>query len=471
MLSLIPTNKEVHAVKFSRSDVRRKAHALPEIKFEDQNLTSFAGLVILQKFFAAIQLKMRLAACFRAFRQGKVFDRAGLFLQLITHLLLGFRELQDVRYYQDDPLVKRLLGLNRLPDVSTLSRMLKEATPDSVEKLRRLLRQMVIERLVELAPARITLDFDGSVQSTRRHAEGTAVGFNKKKKGARSYYPLFCTIAQTGQVFDVLHRSGNVHDSNGALAFIQACVAEIRRVLPGVVIEVRMDSAFFSDELIEALTQAKVEFSISVPFERFTELKGFIEQRQRWTPLGTDTSYFEKSWKPKCWDREFRFVFVRTRTKKQQKGPIQLDLFVPHEYGYEFKVIVTNKPVQADTLVTYHEGRGSQEGVFAELKTNCHLDYIPVQRWHGNQTYLLAGLFAHNLMRDLQMQTSAPSRSTTRQRATWWAFEKLDTFRNTLIQRAGRLTRPQGTLTLTISASHWMRDRFRQILASIPETN
>ena len=131
MLSLIPTNKEVHAVKCSRSDVRRKAHALPEIKFEDQTLTSFAGLVLLQKFFATLQLKTRLAACFRAFRQGKVFDRAGLFLQLIVHRLLGFRELQDVRYYQDDPLVKRLLGLKRLPDVSTLSRMLKEATADS----------------------------------------------------------------------------------------------------------------------------------------------------------------------------------------------------------------------------------------------------------------------------------------------------------------------------------------------------
>ena len=51
--------------------------------------------------------------------------------------------------------------------------------------------------------SRVTLDFDGSVQSTGRHAEGTAVGFNKQKKGARSYYPLFCTVAQTAQVLDL----------------------------------------------------------------------------------------------------------------------------------------------------------------------------------------------------------------------------------------------------------------------------
>ena len=33
-----------------------------------------------------------------------------------------------------------------------------------------------------LSPARVTLDFDGSVQSTKRHAEGTAVGYNKKDR-------------------------------------------------------------------------------------------------------------------------------------------------------------------------------------------------------------------------------------------------------------------------------------------------
>ena len=191
-----------------------------------------------------------------------MFDRTVVFLQLIIHLLLGFRELQDCRYYRDDPLVKRLLGLKRLPDVATLSRMLKETGAKSVEGLRRVLRELVLDRLRSIAPARITLDFDGSVQSTKRHAEGTAVGFNKKKKGARSYYPLFCTIAQTLQVFDFLHRSGNVHDSNGAKGFILACIDEVRSILPKVQIEVRMDSAFFSDEIVLALAERGVEFTI-----------------------------------------------------------------------------------------------------------------------------------------------------------------------------------------------------------------
>ena len=130
-----------------------------------------------------------------------------------------------------------------------------------------------------------------------------------------------------------------------------------------------MDSAFFSDEIVMALEEAGIEFTVSVPFERFVELKGKIERCKRWKRLDGTMSYFEESWKPHSWMRRFRFLFIRTLAKRQQKGPIQLDLFVPHEYGYDFKVVVTNKTLSPKKVVAFHEGRGSQEGIFGELKT------------------------------------------------------------------------------------------------------
>jgi len=321
--------------------------------------------------------------------------------------------------------------------------------------------------LRSLKPNRITLDFDGSVQSTKRHAEGTAVGFNKQKKGARSYYPLFCTVAQTGQVFSLLHRSGNVHDSNGALEFILQCVREMRAALPGVIIEVRMDSAFFSDEIIMALDAAQVEFTISVPFERFTELKRMIESRKKWQAIDDDVSYFDAQWKPKSWSQRFRFLLVRTRSKQQRKGPVQLDLFTPHSFGYEFKVIVTNKTLGAAATVDYHSGRGSQENTFGELKSHCQMDYIPVRTRAGNETYLLASLFAFNLMRELQMQASPPQRSTNPKRAARWVFERVDTIRCIWLQRAGRLTTPAGKLTLTFCAGKQLKERILQLVQAL----
>jgi len=450
-------------MKRSRKSVRTKASALPTLRFEDARLTSFAGLIVIGQLWTRLLLKARLQKCFRHLSRGKVFDRATLFLQLVVHLVLGYRDLRDAAHYQDDPLVQRVLGLKQLPDAATLSRMLKEADATSVAGLRQLLTELVLDRLGALALPRLTLDFDGSVQSTKRRAEGTAVGFNKKKKGARSYYPLFCTVAQTGQVLNFLHRPGNVHDSNGAHAFILQCVQIVRDKLPGVIVEVRMDSAFFSDEIVAALQAAGVEFSISVPFERFVELKQMIERRQRWQAIDDEVSYFETEWKPQSWPRRFRFLLIRTRSKQQQKGPVQLDLFVPYEYGYEFKVTVTNKELSVAAVIDYHGGRGSQENVFGELKTQCQMDYIPVRTRAGNETYLLASLFAFNLLRELQMQLAPPTRTTTRKRSPLWAFEQVTTLRRTVLLRAGRLSRPSGKLVLTFCAGKQLKERVLKI--------
>ncbi len=343
--------------------------------------------------------------------------------------------------------------MKRLPDVATISRSLSSADELSVEKVRAEARNGVIERLCAEGLSRVTLDFDGSVLSTGRHAEGTAVGFNKKKKGQRSYYPLFCTVAQTDQVLDVHHRPGNVHDSNGADTFIKQCVHSVRAAEPRIKIEARIDSAFFNETIAQELQEEEVEFTISVPFERFPELKKIIEGRKRWRRLEKDLSFFETQWKPKSWTSPYRFLFIRKQVRRQDKAPVQLDLFKPTEYGYDFKVIVTNKRTSARKVVRFHEGRGSQEGIFAELKSHCQMDYVPVTTRVGNQLYMFAAILAHNLTRELQMQISPRARGTTAKRAALWCFREIQTLRRTLIQRAGRIIRPAGKLILSMDSN------------------
>ena len=64
---------------------------------------------------------------------------------------------------------------------------------------------------------------------------------------------------------------------------------------------------------------------------------------------------------------------------------------------------MTNKKINPRKVVLFHEGRGSQEGIFAELKTHCQMGYVPVKTRVGNQLYMFAGILAHNLTRELQM--------------------------------------------------------------------
>ena len=51
-----------------------------------------------------------------------------------------------------------------------------------------------------------------------------------------------------------------------------------------------------------------------------------------------------------------------------------MDLFIPYEYGYDFKVIVTNKQLSAKKALSFHNGRGAPEAVFAALKSQTKMD-------------------------------------------------------------------------------------------------
>ena len=118
-------------------------------------------------------------------------------------------------------------------------------------------------------------------------------------------------------------------------------------------------------------------------------------------------------------------------------------------------------------MLTFHNGRGAQEGVFAELKLQTQMDYVPTRTKAGNQTFLLSAVLAHNLNREMQMLCHEKERNTTEKRAPLWCFERLGTVRRKLIQRAGRLTRPQGQLTLTMSANPVVRSELLHYLDAL----
>ena len=459
--------KKPFEMKYSKIAINSKTHAVPTIRFDEQHLTSFSGLVIFQLLLKALQLKSRLKQCLEKRLSSQPYGHATIVLILVVHITLGYRKLSDIKYYQNDPMVKHLHGVTSLPDSSTLSRRLNAVEPKHVKRFSRLSQQLVIDRCVEEKLTRITLDFDGSVISSKRYAEGVAVGYNKNKKGERSYYPLYCTVAQTGQVFDMLHRSGNVHDSNGAHNFIIANIRKIREFLPKVAIEVRMDSAFFSDEIITLLNKQRVEFTISVPFERHTNLKQYLEQEQRWSKVDSAYSTTEIDWKPKSWTKTFRIVGVQRKELVQQKGVVQLDLFIPYKIGYDFSVIVTNKKCRAEKVMRYHQGRGSQEGLFAELKSQAPMDYIPVRGKAGNQMYTLCAIMAHNLNRELQMRINEKDRTMNAKRAALWVFDSLSRIRNTLFVQAGRLIRPKGKFILSMNINDDLKEEMERYSACL----
>ncbi len=447
-------------MKYSRADIRRKFKKIPNLQFEASSpMTAFAGLVVFQVLFSALGLKQRLTQCFSHLDGSAIYRHGVVMLLLVVQILVGQRRLRGRDLLAEDPMVKRVLGVSELPDVATVSRMLSGADARSVEAVRRLSRDLVLDRLAAERFGLVTVDFDGSVQSFKGHAEGTAVGFNKVKKGARSYYPLFGTIAQLSSVLDLHHRPGNVHDSNGAAGFMRECFAAVRARLPGVRLETRFDSAFCNEEIIGELRAADVEFTGTVPFKRFPALKARVLSEQNWVRLNKIWAYADTDWKPDSWSPGNRILLFRRRRLVQRKGPLQLDLFEPRDFTFEYKVVVTNKHwLHPRTVLAFHNGRGSQEKLFGEAKQHAALGVIPTRTLHGNQLFTLAAILAHNLGRELQMQVEGPSRSTLPKRPARWEFKTLGTLQDRVIRRVGRLVWPQGRLTLRIAGGDDVAD-------------
>jgi len=98
-------------------------------------------------------------------------------------------------------------------------------------------------------------------------------------------------------------------------------VEEIREALPSTRLKTPIDGAFFSEEIVDALDGAGVESAASVPIERFAVLKYMAESWRRLRCIDEELGYFEAQWKPKSWERRYRFMFIRKRVSHQRTEP------------------------------------------------------------------------------------------------------------------------------------------------------
>ena len=145
-------------------------------------------------------------------------------------------------------------------------------------------------------------------------------------------------------------------------------------------------------------------------------------------------------------------------------------MFEPYEYGYEFKVIVTNKTQKARAILKFHNGRGTQEGIIGEVKSHCFQDCVPVQSLNGNKAFLFSGIIAHNLTRELQMESNNKAFNTSEKRRPLWEFSTLETLRKKIIQRAGRVIKPQGKLTLIMGVNEVVENELTHYLGALGVT-
>jgi len=456
-------------VRLRKQDFSRRINSDLKIEFAEQDLSSFSGLELFRRYFGLIQLNSRVRSAFRRHKLKGDYSVVHFVMVFIALWLTGGRRLRHIPFIAEDPLVQRLCGLrDRLPSDRSVSRWLGQFTNDALQCLVSLNSEIVGLKLQALNLARVTLDFDGTVLSCGDMVKWAARGYNPHNRHSKSLYPLLAHVAQTGHVLRVLNRPGDRHDSNRALEVIRASVDEIRKILPQAVIEVRLDSAFFQEDIIKYLSRERIEFAIKVPMWQWLNLKQMILVRSRWTHVNPKLAWFKRPVEIEAWGLNVEMTFYREKLSENPKKGHQLDFFTPDDGVYEHSVILSNKDLAAENLLDFYNGRANMEHDIAELKGEFGFDVIPCRSYQGNGAHQQLSALAYNLVRNFQLDALDPeARPRSASRTNIFEFVSLKTLRFEMITAAGRLLNVSGAQVLRLSQSTARRKLFEKVQAGI----
>lgn len=269
-------------MRFSRTQFIDSCKSFFRIEFTPQDITAYGGLELIRRYFRLIGLHRRVQSAFRQYQLGGDYRAVDMILVILALLLVGGRRLEHLGYVSADPLVKRFCGLSRLPRETTMARWLKRFTLQSLQALVELNSEIVCEAIEREGLRRLTLDVDGTVITTGAKVAWAFRGFNPHHRKHRSYYALLAHLAQTGHILRAKNRPGNVHDSKGAVPFLRELIEDVRgRVGRQVVLEFRMDGAFFQKPIFDLLEAKRTLYAIKVPFFRWLRLVPLIRAQQQ----------------------------------------------------------------------------------------------------------------------------------------------------------------------------------------------
>lgn len=365
-----------------------------ELSFEADTLTHYGGLFLIQRFCNKLDLRRRLKRGLLASPDWSAYDPVDVILMLLFLLIAGVQRLNKSDKLQYDGFFLSLLGLDTLPDESSLRRFLKRLSPQAIRQIVRLHDRLRAELFSIPSPrSSLTFHLDSVVLTVWGKQQGARLGYNPKARGRRSYHPLLCFEDHGQEFWHGSLRPGDAASNTGARFFVQRCLQKVPGHVARSRISLMADAGFFSGALISDLDQAGCTYTIVCrsyeAYHRLAEKAGFKNLKLGW-------GVAEFCHKPQKWKQEHRFIAIRRPLPVDPEEAAQLTLFQDTRYSYS--VLVTNRQVHAWKVWSDYLKRSNIERSIRELLNDLALNKIPTQTWTANVAFFQLLLFAYNLL-------------------------------------------------------------------------
>ena len=454
-------NERPQTVRLRKQDLTRRVNGEITVRFTESGLTSYAGFELLIRYLSRTRLNEVIRRHLGKARLKGDYSVVSMIRLIAGMLVAGGSRLAHVEYLRVDPVFLRFCHLVRLPSERTLSRWLKNFKAATLESLYSL-NADIVARVVKLLDLRtITVDVDGTVVSTGMKVERAFRGYNPHQRKVPSYYPITAALAETGHVMRVKNRSGNVHDGKASMTFLRALFDQIAQTLGrGYRVNLRMDGAFFRQDVLGLLKRVGAGYAVKVPFWKWLDLKTIIGENRRWRRVGKGIDCFERLIRIEKWEMELRVVIYRKKVGHKSRKNYQLDLFDPDDGHWEYSAVTTNLLLGGRRLWHFMCGRGVHERVIGQLKNDLAFASVPTNHYGANSAWQQIVALAHNLLVNFQIETGADRRNRSWKNTVIYKLKSVQTLRFEVLCRAGKIVNPNGSTVLKLSRNDFARKTF-----------
>ncbi len=420
-----------------------------KIERTEELITPRSGLALFAEVVRTLKVPGKIGEAFPRPGSNRGYQAWSYIEPLLLMLVGGGRHIEDLREIRDDKPLRALVGVRRMPSLSTFGDWLVRAGRKGGHRAMREVDEEIAEAIVKrTGTADYTLDVDATViEAEKKEAKMTY-------KGMPGYQPQLGYLAENGICLTHEFRQGNVPAQSGGLRFLKRCL----RLCPRIK-RLRSDSAFYQMTVVNWCEEKSIGFTITA--DQDVAVKEVIKTVRDWTPL------LDEDGKPT--DREvgtavhlmggaklpFRLVIQRWRDP-------QFKLFEPN--GYRHYVVATNRDeLSAAEVVGFHNKRGQVENEIKELKIGFGMEQMTSGEFRANALWFALGVLAANMVQAMKLLFLDPE----------WKSKTIATLRWQLVETAGRLVRHGRQLILRLAASaekYLLFLRIRERLRAFPLT-
>jgi len=363
-------------------EIRPNFNGSLHVEGRDERLSSDGGVVLLREIDDLVGLCNYLAEKLKDPRDpDKITHPLVELLRTRLYLLIqGRRDQDDADTLRNDPAYRLAVskrrgvaplqaarvdelgkkcqpeGLASQPTLSRLNQLVADADHRGV--LRETLCKFAVDRILAANGGRkhksLGIDVDSIPIEVYGEQPGSAYNGHYE---ARIYHPLLASVAETGDILDVVLRRGNVHTADDSLDFILAILEKMKEACQSAFL--RIDAGFPEEKLLSSAedqnTRYVARLKNNAVLNRMAE--PYINR-----PVGRPTKklrtwFYEMKYRAESWSRSRRVVLV-----VQEKAN---ELFLHHFW------LLTNcskKRKSGEVLLKMYRERGTAEGHQGEFK-------------------------------------------------------------------------------------------------------